>query len=95
MLNVGWYILILISNQVLIKLDQLKVLNAYIAVHYKAFACILSPHLLSTTSGHPCYKQCCSEGGSSYEVVVKMLLVLGIRNPQSTSCDVWSLRSQD
>jgi hypothetical protein len=24
----------------------------------------LSPHLLSTTSARPCYKQCCSEKGS-------------------------------
>jgi hypothetical protein len=39
-------------------------LNAYSPVHYKAFAFILSPHLLSTTSAHPCYKYCCSEGGS-------------------------------
>jgi hypothetical protein len=26
---------------------------------------------------------------------VKMLLVLGVRNPQSIACDVWSLRFQD
>jgi hypothetical protein len=51
----------------------------------------LSPHLLSTTSAHPSYKQCCSEGGSCYEDV----LVLGVHNPQSTACDVWSLRFQD
>jgi hypothetical protein len=56
-------------------------LNAYSPVHYKAFAFILSLHLLSMTSAHPCYKQCCSERGSCYEVVVKMLLVLGVRNP--------------
>jgi hypothetical protein len=36
-----------ISNQVLIKFDQLKC-NADSPVHYKAFAFILSPHLLST-----------------------------------------------
>jgi hypothetical protein len=53
-----------ISNQVLIKFDQLKILNAYSPVHYKAFAFILSPHLLSTTSAHPCYKQRSSERGS-------------------------------
>jgi hypothetical protein len=51
----------------------------------------LSPHLLSTTSVHPCYKQCCSEGGSWYEDV----LVLGVCNPQSTTCDVCSLRFQN
>jgi hypothetical protein len=66
-------------------------LNAQSSVHYKAFAFILSSNLLSTTSTHPCYKQCCSEGGSCYEDV----LVLGVRNPQSTACDVWSLRFQD
>jgi hypothetical protein len=49
------------------------------------------PHLLSTTSAHPCYKQGCLERGSCYEDV----LVLGVRNPQSTTCDVWSLRFQD
>jgi hypothetical protein len=25
------------------------------------------------------------------EAAVKMLLVIGVRNPQSTACDVWSL----
>jgi hypothetical protein len=70
-------------------------LNAYSPVHHKAFAFIFSPHLLSTTSAHPCYTQCCLEGGSCYEVVVKMLLVLGVRNPQSTAYDVWSLRFLD
>jgi hypothetical protein len=90
---VGKY-LYFISNQVLIKLDQLKVLNAYSPVHYKAFAFILSPRLLSTISSHPCYKQCCSERGSCYEVVVKMLLVLRVRNPQSIACGVWCLRFQ-
>jgi hypothetical protein len=84
-----------ISNQVLIKLDQLKLLKCFEPVHYKAFAFILSPHLLSTTSAHPCYKQCCSERGSYFEVVVKMLLVLGVRNPQSIACEVWCLRFQD
>jgi hypothetical protein len=29
------------------------------------------------------------------EAAMKMLLVLGVRNPQSTACDVWSLRFQD
>jgi hypothetical protein len=66
-------------------------LNAQSLVHYKAFAFILFPHLLSTTSAHPCYKQCCSKSGSCYEDV----LVLGVRNPQSTACDVWSLHFQD
>jgi hypothetical protein len=56
-------------------------LNAYIPVHYKAIAFIFSPHLLSKTSAHPCYKQCCSERRSCLEVIVKMLLVLGVRNP--------------
>jgi hypothetical protein len=56
---------------------------------------MISPHLLSTTSAHPCYKQCCSERRSCLEVVVKMLLVLGVRNPQSTACGVWCLRFQD
>jgi hypothetical protein len=29
------------------------------------------------------------------EAAMKMLLVLGVRNPQSIACDVWSLRFQD
>jgi hypothetical protein len=29
------------------------------------------------------------------EAAMKMLLVLDIRRPQSTACDVWSLRFQD
>jgi hypothetical protein len=65
---VGIY-LYFISNQVLIKFDQLKMLNAYSPVHYKAFAFILSPHLLSTRSAHPCYKQRCLERGSYSEVL--------------------------
>jgi hypothetical protein len=68
LLWVGIY-LYFISNQVLIKLDQLKVLNAYSPVHYKAFSFIHSPHLLSTTCAHPCYKQCCSERGCYSEVL--------------------------
>jgi hypothetical protein len=44
-------------------------LNAHSPVHYKAFAFILSQHLLSTTNANPCYKQCCSKGGSHYEDV--------------------------
>jgi hypothetical protein len=63
-------------------------LNAQSSVQYKAFAFILSPHLLGTTSTHPCYNHFCLERGSCYEDV----LVLGIRNPQLTACDVWSLR---
>jgi hypothetical protein len=55
----------------------------------------LFPHLLSTTSTHPCYEQCCSDRGSSSEAAMKMLLVLGVRNPQSTDCEFWSLRFQD
>jgi hypothetical protein len=66
-------------------------LNAQSPVHYKAFAFILSPHLLSTKSAHPCYRQCCSEGGSFYEDV----LVLGVLNPPSTACGVWYLRFQN
>jgi hypothetical protein len=50
------------------KIWPTKMLNAYSPVHYKVFAFILSPHLLSTTSAHPCYKQCCSEGGSYPDV---------------------------
>jgi hypothetical protein len=66
-----------ISNQVLIKFDQLKMLNALSQSTIKPLHSFFAPHLLSTTSAHPCYKQCCSEGGSCYEDV----LVLDIRNP--------------
>jgi hypothetical protein len=37
--------------------------------------------MLSTASAHPCYNHCCYED----------VLVLGVRNPQLTVCDVlWS-----
>jgi hypothetical protein len=53
---------------------------------------LVVPYLSSTPcAAHPCYKQCCSERGSRLEVFVKMLLVLGIRNPQSTACEVGAL----
>jgi hypothetical protein len=29
------------------------------------------------------------------EAAMKMLLELCVRNPESTACEVWSLRSQD
>jgi hypothetical protein len=29
------------------------------------------------------------------EAAMKMLLELGVRNPQSTACEIWSLRFQD
>jgi hypothetical protein len=45
MIILEWYILILYSNQVLIKLDQLKLLKCLEPVHYKAFAFILFPTL--------------------------------------------------
>jgi hypothetical protein len=46
------------------------------AVNLWAFPCLslcihtfpLSPHLLSTTRAHSCYKQCCTERGSCYGV---------------------------
>jgi hypothetical protein len=67
-------------------------LNAHSPVHYKAFSFILSPHLLSTTSAHPCYKYNVAQ---KKEAAMKVLLVLGVCNPQSIACDVWSLHSQD
>jgi hypothetical protein len=59
------------SNQVLIKFDQLKLLNAF---NLSAFSCLTFwihtfPHFLSTTCAHPCYKKCCSIRGSYYEDV--------------------------
>jgi hypothetical protein len=66
-------------------------LNALSQSTIKPLHSFFTPHLLSMTSAHPCYKQRCSEGGSCYEDV----LVLGVRNAQSTACDVWSLRFQD
>jgi hypothetical protein len=53
-----------------------------------------SPHLLSTTSAHPCYIYVAQKEEAnmkSYEDV----LALGVRNPQSTACDVWRLCLQD
>jgi hypothetical protein len=69
-------------------------LNALSQSTIKPLHSFFSPHLLSTTSAHPCYIRC-SERGSCFEVVVKMLLELGVRNPQSIACDVWYLRFQD
>jgi hypothetical protein len=63
MLNLWVGIQLYLCNQVLLKFDQLKFLNAVKLSTFpcQAFAFILSPHLRSTTSAHPCYKQCCSE----------------------------------
>jgi hypothetical protein len=47
----------------------------------------LSPHLLSTTSAHPCYKQCCLEG--VHEDDVKMLW--SSRRMQPPVDCLWSL----
>ena len=38
---------------------------------------------------------CCSEGESCGEVFWRCCWVLGIRNPQSSACEVWSLRFQN
>ena len=38
---------------------------------------------------------CCSEGESCGEVFWRCCWVLGVRNPQSIACEVWSLRFQD
>jgi hypothetical protein len=75
----------------LIKLDELNVLNAYSQVHYKDFAFILSPHLLSTKV----LTLAINNVAQKEEATMKMLLKLGERNPQSTTCDIWSLRLQD
>ena len=38
---------------------------------------------------------CCSEGESCGEVFLRCCWVLGVRNPRSIACEVWSLRFQD
>jgi hypothetical protein len=68
LLWVGIY-LYFISNQVLIKFDQLKMINAYSLDHYKAFAFILSPTLAEYDKCSPLLYICCSEGGSYSEVL--------------------------
>jgi hypothetical protein len=53
---------------------------------------ILSSHLLSTTSAHPCYKQCCSEGGSYYGVRRRWRKMLwSSRRAQPPVDYLWSL----
>jgi hypothetical protein len=55
----------------------------------------LHSYLFSTLAEYdkcsPLLYICCSEGGCYSEDV----LVLGVRNPQSTACDVWCPRFQD
>jgi hypothetical protein len=83
-----WVVIYLyLSNKVLIKLDQLKLLNAVNLTAFSCFSiCIYTfPHLLSTTSVHLCYKQCCSEGGICYEDVA------GARRTQPLVDCFWSL----
>jgi hypothetical protein len=80
-----WLILFLVIRaMMLIAQSTIKPLHSY-----------FPPHLQSTTSAHPGYKQCCPESGRCYEVIVTMLLVLGLRNSQSTACEVWCLRFHD
>jgi hypothetical protein len=67
-------------------------LNAYGPVHYKVIAFISFPQtcwvrqLLTLAINNVAQKE---------EAAMKMLLILGVHNPQSTACDVWSLRFQD
>jgi hypothetical protein len=86
---VGIY-LYFICNLVLIKFDQLKMLNALSQSTIKPLHSFFPPHLLSTTSAHPCYKQCCSKRESCYEDVA------GARRTQPPVDCLWrSLRFQD
>jgi hypothetical protein len=57
-------------------------LNALSQSTIKPLHSYLSPHLLSTISAHPCYKQCCSERGSCYmKMTWRCCGVLGVHNP--------------
>jgi hypothetical protein len=71
MLIMSWYILYFISSQVLIKFDQLKLLNAVniSALSYSRL-CIHTFPILSINSV-----------AQKEEAAMKMLLVLGVRNP--------------
>jgi hypothetical protein len=70
-------------------------LDAYGLVHYKAFAFILFPTLAKYDKCSPLLYTLLRKSKLLHEDDVKMLLVLGVRNPQSTACDVWCLRFQD
>jgi hypothetical protein len=70
-------------------------LDAYSPIHYKAFAFILFPTIAEYDNCSPLLYTLLRKRKLLHEDDVKMLLVLGARNPQSTSCDVWSLRFQD
>jgi hypothetical protein len=65
-------------------------LNAYSPVHYKAFAFISFFTLPEYNKCSPLLRR-----RKLLLSLVKMLLVLGVRNPQSIACGVWSLRFKD
>jgi hypothetical protein len=75
-------------------------LDAYSPVHYKAFAFILFHTLAEYDKCSPLLETLLltlarNIVAQKEEAATKMLLVLGVRNPQSIACDVRSLRFQD
>jgi hypothetical protein len=87
-----------LSKQVLIKLDQLKLL---IAVSQSAFPWYWpSCHIISNTCWVPTISVLtlviiAAQRRKWCQVFWRWCWVLGLRNPQSIACEVWSLRFQD
>jgi hypothetical protein len=96
--KVGFGINLYLSNQVLIKLDQLKLL---IAVSQSAFPCFWpSCHIIPNTCWVPTISVLtlviiAAQRRKWCEVFWRWCWVLGLRNPRSIACEVWSLRFQD
>jgi hypothetical protein len=86
------------SNQVLIKFDQLKLL---IAVSQSAFPWFWpSCHIIPNTCWVPTISVLtlviiAAQRRKWCEVFWRWCWVLGLRNPRSIACEVWSLRFQD
>jgi hypothetical protein len=87
-----------LSNQVLIKLDQLKLL---IAVSQSAFPCFWpSCHIIPNTCWVPTKSVLtlviiAAQRRKWCEVFRRCCWVLGLRDPRSIACEVWSLHFQD
>jgi hypothetical protein len=96
--NVGFGMNLYFSDQVLIKLDQLKLL---IAISQSTFPCFWpSCHIIPNT----CWVTTISvltlviiaaQRRKWCKVFWRWCWVLGLHNPQSITCEVWSLRFQD
>jgi hypothetical protein len=96
--NVGFGMNLYLSNQVLIKFDQLKLL---IAVSQLAFSYFCpSCHIIPNTCWVPTISVLtlviiAAQRRKWCKVFWKWCWVLDLRNSRSIACEIWSLRFQD